>query len=224
MKFPIYIYRRTLKIPITLLSIKSMKKKLLALCFVSAALLAGCKTQTHTSTLPEFLSIDASGPAFEKSNTVAGTSLFLSSECASNRVGVVTLVSVKMICEPVMDENKPLKAPFNPSDIKNACGNIPAVYFRTGEPVRFMLVRTSDSVSTKDFLENTLKIEKEDIEGATLMIIQDVQQPKYVVTCDRNAAVVFQRTSTIPEGKFKTDALKVAERIEQYMATQKLPQ
>lgn len=201
-----------------------MKNKLLALCFVSAALLAGCKAQTHTTKEPEFLSIDGSGPAIEKSKNAAGTSMYLSSECASNRVGVVTFISVKMICEPVMDEGKPLKALFNPSEIKDACGDLPTVYFKTGEPVRFMRVRSSDSVSTRDFLENTLKVEKEDIEGASLMIIQDVLQPKYVVTCDRNATVVFQRTSTIPEGQFKTEALKMSERIDQYMATQKLPQ
>lgn len=87
-----------------------------------------------------------------------------------------------------------------------------------------MLVRTSDSVPTKDFLEKTLKVEKEDVEGASLMIIQDIPQPKYVVTCDRNAAIAYQRTSTIPEGKFKTDALTFSEKMEQYIASQNISQ
>lgn len=191
---------------------------------IAAASISGCKAPTHTQKIPEYLSIDGSGPALEKSKSVIGTPMNLSAECATNRVGVVTFISMKLICEPMMYEGKPIKTSFNPIDFNTWCGNIPTVYFKTGEPVRAMLARSSDSVSTREFMENTLKVQKEDIEGASLMIIQDVPQPKYIVTCDRNAAVVFQRTSTIPEGKFKTDALRIADKIEQFMAAQNLPQ
>ncbi|EBU3468642.1 hypothetical protein UJ39_17430 [Salmonella enterica subsp. enterica serovar Tennessee] len=201
-----------------------MKNILIALGVVATALLTGCKSPNHVQKIPEFISIDGSGPAIEKVKTVVGTPMYLSSECATNRVGVMTLISVKLICEPMIYEGKPVKAPFNPADFKSTCGNLPTVYFKTGEPIRLMLVRTSDSVPTKDFLEKTLKIEKEDVEGASLMIIQDIPQPKYVVTCDRNASIAYQRTSTIPEGKFKTDALTFSEKMEQYIASQNIPQ
>lgn len=202
----------------------SMKNILIAFGFVASALLTGCSSHNHVRKIPEFISIDGSGPAIEKIKMAAGTPLYLSSECAANRVGVMTLISVKLICEPMIYDGKPVKAPFNPADFKSTCGNIPTVYFKTGEPIRLMLVRTSDSIPTKDFLEKNLQIEKEDVEGASLMIIQDIQQPKYIVTCDRNAAIAYQRTSTIPEGKFKTDALILSEKMEQYIASQNIPQ
>lgn len=202
----------------------SMKNILIAFGFVASALLTGCSSHNHVRKIPEFISIDGSGPAIEKIKMAAGTPLYLSSECAANRVGVMTLISVKLICEPMIYDGNPVKAPFNPADFKSTCGNIPTVYFKTGEPIRLMLVRTSDSIPTKDFLEKNLQIEKEDVEGASLMIIQDIQQPKYIVTCDRNAAIAYQRTSTIPEGKFKTDALILSEKMEQYIASQNIPQ
>ena len=83
-----------------------------------------------------------------------------------------------------------------------------------------MLVKASDSIPTKDYLKNVLKIDKAHMEGASLLIVQKMVQPKYFVSCDDRAALVFQRTTTIPEGPFKDRALNIAGKFNNFMKNQ----
>lgn len=194
----------------------------IAIMGIGIILMVGCGTTSRTThNPPEYISVDGSGPDVEKNSSMAaGVPFVLLPECTSGRNGLLSLAGIKMICEPVAYDGQPVKGAFKISDFAKNCGNVPSLYLREGEPVRLMLIKTSDRSPTKDYLKNTLKMDEAHIEGATLLIVQDIPQPKYLVSCDDRAVLVIQRTNTIPEGPFKTRALNVAEKFNQFTANQ----
>lgn len=189
---------------------------------ISMIFLSGCEMPSRTIlNPPEYISVDGSGPEVEKNPIMAsGVPSTLSSECISGRFGSVSMVGLKMICEPFVYQGQPVVGPFKASDFTEYCGNVPSLYLREGEQVRLMLVKASDSIPTKDYLKNVLKVDKAHMEGASLLIVQNMVQPKYFVSCDDRAALIFQRTTTIPDGPFKDRALKVAGKFNSFMKNQ----